>query len=331
MKKLLALLLSLAMIVSLAACGSGSNASTEHKAVVWPNEKTKVVNIICGASPGGNTDAQLRIWTDYMQRTYPGYQFVVENDSNGGGVSAFERVRNAEGDGTTFLWYHNGLDIMRCIGRYDYSMSDFAICGYMVGNQNAYFVVVPKDSPYQTIEDLVADAKARPGEVIFGGQAAASRQILYGSFVKACGAEFSFVDLGSEGPTMTALLGGNCDFSFISYNQSLNYLQSGDVRILAYCGDERAKDHQEYPSLKEIYPEYSNFFNVPFLLGPSKMDAELARAVNASFKDMEKDAKVQESYGTMSQTYIYYDYDKAQELFKRDLAVLEGACKAMGY
>ena len=61
------------------------------------------------------------------------------------------------------------------------------------------------------------------------------------------------------------------------------------------------------------------------------MDAELARAVNASFKDMEKDAKVQESYGTMSQTYIYYDYDKAQELFKRDLAVLEGACKAMGY
>lgn len=334
MKKFLALLLSLAMTVALTACGEKASEPSKEgddqtKAVEWPTAKN--ITILCAASPGGNTDAQCRIWADYMNRTYSGHNFVVENDSTGNGVVAFEKVRNAEPDGTTLLWYHNGLDIMRAIGRYDYSMSDFTLLGQMVDQQFAYFLVVDADSKYQTMEELVNDALATPGKVTFGVQLAASRQMLIGGFIAATGADINCIDTGAEADTISQVMGGNVDFSFISYNNSMNYQEAGELRILAYCGDERLDTCPDVRTIKEVYPDFNNCFNIPYLLGPTGMDSALAEAINASFKDMGEDSAVQEAYGNMKQTFSWFDLPTVEKLFNEQVEVINVAAKALGY
>lgn len=341
MKRFVSYALSLMMLLTLFACGnqtsqssssaaaSSSQESASVEAVEWPTAKN--ITLLCAASAGGNTDAQCRIFADYMNRTYPDHNFVVENDGAGGGVVAFEKVRNAEPDGTLLLFYHNGLDIMRAIGRYEYSMSDFTLLGQMVDQQNAYFLVVPAASPYQTVEDLVNDALANPGKVTFGVQLAASRQMLIGSFLAATGADITNIDTGAEADTITQLLGNNVDFSFITYNNSKNYAEAGDLRILAYCGDERLESDPDIPTIKEFYPDFENCFNIPFLLGPTGMDPALAEAINASFKDMGNDEAVQTAYGNMQQTFGWFDLETTQKQFEEQLEVIEVAAKALGY
>ncbi|MBO6159185.1 MAG: tripartite tricarboxylate transporter substrate binding protein [Firmicutes bacterium] len=304
-------------------------APAETPAVEYPTAKN--ITVLCAASPGGNTDAQCRIWADYMNRTYSGHNFIVENDGSGNGVVAFEKVRNANPDGSLLLYYHNGLDIMRAIGRYEYSMADFTLLGKMVDEQYAYFLVVDKDSKYQTVEELVNDALANPGAVTFGVQLAASRQMLIGSFLAATGADIDCIDTGAEADTLTQVMGGNVDFSFISYNNSINYQEAGEVRILAYCGDERAPEMPDVPTIKEIYPEFANCFNLPFLLGPAGMDEALADAINLSFKDMDQDETVKESYAKMKQTYTWFDRNEVKRQFEEQLGVIDVAAKALGY
>lgn len=340
MKKSLSLLLSLVMVISLASCngtkqpapgpngsqGQDQNAGTTAE---WP--KAKNITILCAAPAGGNTDAQCRIFADHMNRTYSGHNFIVENDGSGNGVVAFEKVRNAEPNGDLLLFYHNGLDIMRAIGRYDYSMSDFTLLGQMVDQQFAYFLVVPANSKYQTLEDLVEDALSSPGKVTTGTMFAGSRQMLIGSFIAATGTDINSIDTGAEADTIAQVIGGNVDFSFISYNNAKNYSESGDIRILAYCGDERLESDPDIRTIKEVYPGFSNCFNLPFLLGPTGMDPALAEAINASFQGMEDDEAVQESYGNMKQTFTWFDLDTTQELFQEQLQVIDTAAKALGY
>ena len=341
-KRLAASAVSLAMLFSLSACSeqapqqtppdnsSSGNTSQEAAAPVeWPTSRN--ITILCAASPGGNTDAQARIFADYMNRAYSGHNFIVENDNSGNGVVAFEKVRNAEPDGNLLLFYNNGLDIMRAIGLYEYSMADFTLLGQMVDQQYAFFLVVPSDSKYQTLEDLVEDALANPGQVTMGVQLAASRQILIGSFMEATGTEINCIDTGPEADTISQVLGGNVDFSFVSYNNAKNYAEAGQMRILAYCGDKRLESDPDIRTIKEVYPDFANCFNIPFLLGPTGMDPALSEAINASFKDMGDDETVKESYGNMDSTFTWFNLEDTHRLFEEQLEVINVAAEALGY
>lgn len=344
MKRAIAFFVCILMVLAMTACGqtgkpaestasteAPSEAKSEAEATVptWPTAKN--IDLICAAGTGGNTNAQCRILADYWTRTISGKNFVVTNESTGSGTVAFETVRSANPDGNTLLFYHNGIDIMKATKKYDYGTSDFTILGVMVDKQSAYCVVVSANSKYNSMKDLIAAAEANPGTITTGTMLGASREMLIGSLSAATSCDFKAVESGNEAETITSLLGGNLDFAFISLNNSLQYQEAGQMKILAYCDEKRTDFSPDTPTIKEDYPEFNNIPNIPVLLGPAGMDEALADAINASFKGMETDTTSIDTYGTLKQQYTWFDRQTSASLLENYRRSIDIAAAALGY
>lgn len=209
MKKIVALFLVACMAISLAAC-SGSNSKTAATSNEWPSGN---ISIYVPGSAGGGTDVLTRILIGDLGRT-TNATYIVINESGGNGSVASEAVRNAKPDGNTLIVYHPTMLIQYYQGMYDKDPTDTNNCTVVATLQNGGdgdVLVVPKDAPYNTLEELIAYCKANPGNVVFGNQNGGFGQMETMQLKELAGIDIGFVDSGAQADTITALLGGNID------------------------------------------------------------------------------------------------------------------------
>lgn len=162
--KRMLLLAFLCVLMATSIFAQGGAESSEPKA--WPSD---TVTIVVNAQAGSGSDLLARIIGNYLQKT-TGKAFVVKNDTTGNSTIAYETVANAKKDGLTigffnnhFLQYHGGVykknpwDIFDLVGIGPYGKEGFVLVGH------------PK-AEYQTIQELIAYAKANPGKLVSGIQ-----------------------------------------------------------------------------------------------------------------------------------------------------------------
>lgn len=339
MKKVLSVVLAAAIVWGIAGCSGTSTAeNTETKAeasdnhAVWPT--TKTVEIICPASAGGLTDGAARIWANYLSTQFPDTNFIVNNDNTGNGTVAMEAVRNAtELDGSTILFYNTGMLLANYTGAYKYSLfEDFNFCtiGYS-DKPDGFMLCVEGTAPYKTVDELVAEIEANPGKIVTGIQNGSTRQFLAGAFKASSGGDFKMVDTGAEADTVTSLLGGNIQFAFVQASNAKQYAETGDMRILGICQQERSENYPDIPTLTELGYDGMDLNALQIIAGPKGMSDDIAEAIAAAMEGYANDEAVQKSLANLKVSYTYTNRADSLEMVKRTNDNFANAAKALGY
>ncbi len=320
MKKILALVLALVMLLSLAPAAFAETA--------WP---TKTVTLKVAANAGGGTDNFARILTASLQKA-TGEAFTVVNDSTGNGTVAFESVRNAAPDGNTLLFYHSTMGIQYYQGAYGYNPADeanFTVIANVPNGGSADVLCVPAKAPYKTFEEFRTYCQEHPG-VFFGNQNGGFGQLEYLLLNERAELNARFVDAGGQADTIISLLGGNIDACFIGADAAAQYAEAGDMVCLAMCDSERTELLPDVPTFTEL--GYDVVFKPTMIvLGPAGMDAELVDQINAVFAKIAEDPEAMEALGKMNMGYTPYTAAEAKEIWVNHVNTIKEVCGLAGY
>jgi tripartite-type tricarboxylate transporter receptor subunit TctC len=210
----------------------------------------KPVRVIVPYGPGG-VDLQVRVMAPTLARIL-GQQVVVENREGGGAIIGTTAVKNAAPDGYTVLF--TGTSALAVVPhmRKDvgYSLDDFAPIGNATGTP--LVVAARVDTPYKTLKELVAYAKASPGKVNMGSSGQGTSTHMAGeAFQLAAGISFTHVPFKGVGAATQGLLGGNSDVVFGLPGVMAPHVAAGKLRILASMGPKRSEFFPDAPTLVE--------------------------------------------------------------------------------
>jgi tripartite-type tricarboxylate transporter receptor subunit TctC len=219
----------------------------------WPSHP---VRIIVGTPPGQAVDILGRLLADYFNKTFK-QSFIVENRAGVGGMIATRDVAHLPADGYTLLVASSGPLVMTPAIHskmpYD-SVQDFApIANVALTPQ---MLLVGRSSPYQSVKDVVAAAKAKPGELNFSSTGLGSTSHLAMEVLqKEAGIQLHHVPYKGNQDATTAMVAGDVAVGFDTVPGSLSAVKGGLLRPLAVAAPQRSPFLPDVPTFKELgYP-----------------------------------------------------------------------------
>ena len=203
----------------------GMAAASAAYAQSYPTRPVRIVT----TAPGAANDRFARMIAQGLTDVF-GKQVIVDN--RGGGILAIDTVAKATPDGYTVLLYSNGLWTLPLIQKVSYDMGDFAPVT-LVGRQPNVLVVHP-GLGVASVKDLIALAKAKPGQLNYGSGSTGSTPHIAGELFKnQAGVDIVRVAYKGAGPALTALLGGEVQLMFPTAGSAAPHVKSGKLKALA--------------------------------------------------------------------------------------------------
>jgi tripartite-type tricarboxylate transporter receptor subunit TctC len=115
-----------------------------------------------------------------------------------------------------------------------------------------FVIIVQKDSPFDSIQDLITHAKKHPGKIKMGGYSVQSvDQKLVNKFSRSAGIKFSYIPYKGGMEPVVAVLGGHIDVAVANPSEMIANFEAGKVKVLATCSEERFPPFEASPTLKE--------------------------------------------------------------------------------
>lgn len=312
------------LVLAASACGvtGGSSAAESDK-----DEPLGDLRIMVPNSAGGGYDVTARTAAKVMEDAglTPGVE--VFNLEGAGGTVGLARTVNEKGNGKLAMLMGLGVVGASYTNETDATLKDTTPLARLIEEPGA--VMVPKESPYRTIEDLVAAWKADPGKVTVGGGSSAGGpdHLLPMQLAQTVGIDpkdVNFVSYDGGGDLLPAILGNKLGFATSGAGEFLDQIETGDVRVLATSGEERLES-VDAPTLVEsdIDLVFTNWRGL--VAPPGISDADRDKLV-AVLEDMHgsqgwKDALEQNGWTDAFITGQEYD-DFLTEQDKRVAAVL---------
>ncbi len=253
MKKMSSIAMIFVMLVSLlVGCAQepvgNSNQGTngpEKAALDYPK---RAIEIVVPFGAGGSADMMTRQMAPIMSGIV-GKPVNVINRAGGGGVDGMVAVAQAPADGYTILQITPSHAIAQALDRPNANLTDDFL---PIGNFQKDIQVfgVAKNSPFDTIEDLIAYAKENPGKVKIGGTSPGGLDdYMANGFAEAAGIELTYVPYNAAAETKAAVLGGEIEIYQDKVLSFLTMVRAGDIKPLVVLHDERLTMIEE---LKDI-------------------------------------------------------------------------------
>ena len=194
----------------------------------WSQGKT--VKIVVPYTPGSGPDIISRLLGEQIGRAN-GPTVLVENRPGAGTVIGTEAAMRAEPDGSTILLVANSFVINPAVKRGAYTLESFEpVCNLAA---TPMVLVVQGASPWKTVQDLVAEAKANPGKVTFAsGGPASSLHVAIEVLRLATKIDTNYVPYGGTAPAVNALMGGHVQAVWADYPTVVSQLKAGTLRGL---------------------------------------------------------------------------------------------------
>jgi tripartite-type tricarboxylate transporter receptor subunit TctC len=294
---------------------------------------TKPVTLVAPFPPGGVADIVGRPLAAAMERTLK-QPVVVLNRSGAGGAVGTTFVAKSAPDGYTVLMSLSSVSIFPVSdpmnGRpVPYQLSDFAPIALVTADPTV--LVVAADSPYRTIHDFIASAKAYPGQINYSSSGMyGTLHVAMEMFASAAGVKLFHVPYQGGGPAVAALLGGQVHALASGPAAAIGQIKAGKMRALAGWGDKRLPLMPELPTFKELGYKDVEFYIwsgvfVPAAT-PAPVQARLREAVRAAVADPQFKGAM-EKVATPIQ---YLDAPQFREFLARDAARLKVAVEKIG-
>ena len=289
-------------------------------ALAQSNFPTKPVHMYVPYPAGGGVDILSRTLGDVVSRQW-GQSVIVENRPGAGGVVASQALVQAPPDGYTLIMVASGHPANPFLYPklpYD-TFKDFTPISLLASSPN--ILLVRADSPFKTLADVIAQAKAKPGSLSSAHAGSGTSTHLALELLKSLAKiEMNPIPYKGGAPAINDLLGGQIPLTFNNGPESVGQLAAGTVRALAVTTAKRAPFLPDVPAIGETVPGYDT--EVWWgLLGPGNMPRDLVEKLSHDFVAALNTDAVKERLiklgaipiGTTPQAFdkkIHDDYDK---------------------
>ena len=279
------------LCVTLAAIAV-SGASLAQAPLSYP---ARTVRIVVGFAPGGGTDVMARLLAQKMTES-TGQSFIVENRPGAGSNIGTDYVAKATPDGYTLLMAIGSLAInVSLYSKLPYdAVKDFAPIGLAAVTPNC--IAVHPSLPVKSMRELIALAKARPGEVAYASAGSGTPvHLSMELFRSMAGIKLLHVPYNGSGPATTAALAGQVPVLPNTLPITLPHARSGKLRMLGVTSAQRSQLAPEVPTIAEAagLPGYEA--NVWYgLLAPAGTPPAIINKLNAEIERLLQQREMRE-------------------------------------
>jgi tripartite-type tricarboxylate transporter receptor subunit TctC len=281
----------------------------------WPQ---KAVHFIVPFAAGGATDLAARVLGEKLSAEWKQPVVVEDRPGAGGAIAASEAAR-ADADGYT-LFFPSGSVLtanQHIYAKLAYDPErDFTPVTKVVSSPQV--LVVHADSPYRTVADLIAGARAHPGKLTFGHAGIGSQTNLAGeSFSLAAKIDVVSVPYKGDPPALNDLLGGNLSFCVTTLSSAIPYVKTGRLRALGVTSGEPAPQLPDVPPIGATVPGFTNlgWFGI---VAPAATPKAIVEKVYRDTKRILDDPAFQAKFAAMGMTVVGDAPDEMARAMKKE-------------
>jgi tripartite-type tricarboxylate transporter receptor subunit TctC len=211
--------------------------------------QTGTIKIVVPLPAGGGVDVVARELAEKIGQSQ-GASFVVENRPGAGTIIGTEAVARANPDGNTLLMVPNSFVVAPHLHKVNYdAIADFEpICSLVA---TPTMLAVNTSSPWRTLADFVAAARAEPGRLTVGSVAGAALQMNFEMLQQTAHIRTTFVSYPGTPPAVTAVLGGHLDAVYSDFPTVWPQVKAGALRALATGARTRLEALPDVPTIEE--------------------------------------------------------------------------------
>ena len=251
------------------------------------------ITMVVPYAPGGSADAVARLLAQHIG-TKLGTSVIVENRAGASGTIGASYVAKVPADGYTMLYDATPYSINpHLFAKMPYAANALQPLSLVLLAPN--MVIVPANSPFKNINDLIAKAKAQPGKLNFASGGSGTVQRLAAELLRQqLKLDMVHVPYKSGGPAIADVIGGQVDFMFSTMAASYPLVSGGKLRALAISSPERAKRLPDVPTVAEtVIPGYEVYeWNGMFL--PAGTPAAIAGKLQQTLVEVLKEDAVRQ-------------------------------------
>lgn len=208
---------------------------------------TKNINLIVPFAAGGGTDAVARKLGSLLEKEL-GQPVIIVNRTGGAGAVGMTAGSTSKKDGYTITMITREIVSLPLMKLSPITYKNFDLVSLV--NMDPAVVLVGKDSKYQTFQDILDDAKARPEKVKLASTAKPNFYAL--AIENKVGVKFNHIPYNGAGEVVPALLGNHADFTLMGPGEAIGQIKSGQFRALGLMATERSATLPEIPTLGEL-------------------------------------------------------------------------------
>jgi len=269
--------------LSLALAGALLASGTAHAA----DYPAKAIRMIVPYSAGGGADNAARIIAKSLGDTLK-QPIVIENKAGASGSIGATQVARAAADGYTLLYDASSFSINPVLRKLPYEpLKDFIPVSKVVSSP--YLMVVPQNSPYNSVQSYVDAAKAAPGKLTFASYGIGSPVHIVGELLKQeTGINIVHVPYKGGAPALVDVMSGVVDTYFANAASAMSYIRGKKLKALASTAAKRADDLPDVPTMSEqgVKMDVSEWNGIFAPAGtPEPVIKKLSEAIATALKD----------------------------------------------
>jgi len=293
---------------------------------------SKPITMIVPFPPGGVADIVGRPLASQMEKALK-QPVVVVNRTGAGGAVGMAAAAKAAPDGYTILMALSSISIFPVSDRISgkapsYEMKDFAPIALITADPTV--LVVSADSPWTTLKEFVASAKAYPGKINYSSSGVyGTLHVSMEIFANAAGIQLFHVPYGGGGPALTALLGGQVHALASGPAPAVGQIKAGKMRALASWSSERLPLMPEVPTFKELGYD-AEFYIWSGVFAPAAIPTPVLDRLRAAVREAANSAEFKGAMEKVQTPVNYLDAPAFRTYWERDAARLKIALEKIG-
>jgi tripartite-type tricarboxylate transporter receptor subunit TctC len=283
------------------------------------------IKLIVPWGAGGDTDVIYRTFGPLMQQ-HLGGTIVVANVGGASGTKGAKEAKDSPADGYTIFAIHDSIHSTYYTGVADVNYTDFEpLC--LVSSTPSIITASPK-TPWADMKALLADAKARPGQITVGATLGSTSHFFPALVAKAAGLQFKYVSYEGTAPRMNALLGGHIDLAESNLTQK-GKADAGQLKFLAIASEARHPELPAVPTLKELGIDVEYAVNRG-LVAPKGTPADVLAKLRSACGKAAKDGSLAASLKNHGTLVRYLDERGYAKFFQKNDAESKEVARDLG-
>ena len=282
-------------------------ASIIASSVCAQNYPARAVRLIIPFSAGGAADVPGRLLVERLTSVL-GQQVVIENRPGAGSTIGAEVAAKAPPDGYTLFMISNTHFVSAGLYKklpFD-PLNDFTPITQITSAPNV--LMVHPSLPAKTVKELIALAKARPGEINYASSGNGSTQHLTGAlFTRMAGINMTHIPYRGSGPVTADLLGGQVQVAFPGIAGMLPHIKSGRLRALGVTGAKRSPELPQVPTIAEAGVKGYEMVAWFGIAAPRSLPGDIRARVHGDLLKVLKTPEMQASMRSVGQEVAYQE------------------------
>lgn len=284
------------------------------------------IKMIVPWAAGGDTDNIFRPFAPALQKALGGTTVVIANIGGASGTVGAREAKGSPADGYTLYAVHDYVHLTYYTGMSDVNYSDFEPVCLIAGTPS--IVTASPKTKWNTMKEMVEDAKAHPGQVSVGATLSSTSHFFPAMVEKAAGIKFKYISYDGLAQRMNAILGGHIDLTDGNLTQK-GKVDAAQLKFLAIATEKRSPELPNVPTLKEL--GYNVVYSVSRgLLAPKGTPSDILSKLEGACGQAAKDPAFAASMKSQGTDVRYLDRKGYAEFLKQNDTLNKDLARELG-